>query len=110
MIVLMYLFQFQIQTNKSKSMNGGDSSSKNVADPIDYSRGVLWQVGALRDAYWQWTMTPIYVDMRLFDSDVLEFTSRTKWHTIPALWLPIACVFAFFGYEKWAKSFSGMRN
>jgi len=72
-----------------------DSSSlaEEEADPIDYSRGALSQVGSLGENYWRWIHRPLNRPVRLFDSDFLEFFSKQHWSTVPIVWLPVATYF-----------------
>lgn len=59
-------------------------------DPVDYSKPMLSQVGSLGDHYWAWLHQPISHDIRIFQSDVAEFFSRTYWWLVPTIWLPVA--------------------
>ena len=50
---------------------------------------MLWQVGALGEVYHKWVHSPVDKPLRLFQSDFVEFFSRTPWFVIPLVWLPV---------------------
>uniref|UniRef100_A0A914HNK2 Fatty acid 2-hydroxylase n=1 Tax=Globodera rostochiensis TaxID=31243 RepID=A0A914HNK2_GLORO len=67
-------------------------------DPlVDNKAPMLWRVGELRERYWTWIHHPYDGVLRLFESELLERLTRTKWWVIPLLWLPVVSVFFFSG-------------
>ena len=64
---------------------------------VDLSKPLVFQVGHLGDRYDDWVHTPIVskTGPRLFESDLMEFFTNTKWYMIPIIWLPVV-VFAEF--------------
>ncbi|GMR51959.1 hypothetical protein PMAYCL1PPCAC_22154, partial [Pristionchus mayeri] len=70
-------------------------SNSHEVDPLLASgRGILCQIGSLGDKYWPWIHQPYDGKMRIFDSDILETFTNTKWWMIPILWLPVAALFS----------------
>jgi 4-hydroxysphinganine ceramide fatty acyl 2-hydroxylase len=39
-------------------------------------------------------------DLRIFESNFLEFFSRTPWYVIPIFWFPLITFFVHFGYSR----------
>lgn len=70
---------------------------------IDLSKGYFYQIWKL--SYKQYmevidnpVTIPFYVP--LFDAKYLDIFSRTTWHTILAIWVPVALVHFYFGLTK----------
>lgn len=74
-----------------KTDNAAPTSSCPVVDP---SQPVLFRVGHLGDAYWDWVNVPEQAAPRFFASTWMEGCSKTPWWTVPLLWIPVfsACL------------------
>jgi 4-hydroxysphinganine ceramide fatty acyl 2-hydroxylase len=55
---------------------------------IDWKHGLLAQIGAVGEDYWEWIEHPKLGRCRLFDSDFLESLTFTPWWVVPALYIP----------------------
>jgi len=77
----------QIATN-GKSVQSDASGFKTS---IDFTKPIVFQVGHLGTNYNAFVHRPQVLDepARFFESDFLEFFSRTPWYVIPAVWLPV---------------------
>ncbi|XVE89456.1 hypothetical protein DITRI_Ditri19aG0202800 [Diplodiscus trichospermus] len=60
---------------------------------IDLNKPLVFQVGHLGETYQEWVHQPIVSNEspRFFESNVLEFFTRTIWWAVPTIWLPVAC-------------------
>ncbi|XP_022724147.1 dihydroceramide fatty acyl 2-hydroxylase FAH2-like isoform X2 [Durio zibethinus] len=60
---------------------------------VDLNKPLVFQVGHLGETYQEWVHQPIvsHESPRFFESDFLEFFTRTVWWVIPTIWLPGAC-------------------
>nr|XP_032816606.1 fatty acid 2-hydroxylase-like [Petromyzon marinus] len=68
-------------------------------DLVDWSKALLWQVGHLGDKYNEWVHQPVDRRIRLFESDFLEFWSKTAWYVIPLVWIPIIVYMGLSSYR-----------
>ena len=71
---------------------------------IDWSKPVLRQVGKLGSKYVEWVHSPVKYDLRLFESDIMEFFSKSPWWIVPLVWIPIIfyiCYLAMTGLPSW---------
>jgi dihydroceramide fatty acyl 2-hydroxylase len=50
---------------------------------------VVFKVGTLGPAYWDWVDKPEPGQPRFFDSWLLESISKTPWWVVPLVWIPI---------------------
>ncbi|KAK7260415.1 hypothetical protein RIF29_26439 [Crotalaria pallida] len=62
---------------------------------VDLDKPLVSQVGHLGEAYDEWVHQPIVSKEgpRFFESDFLEFFTRTVWWVIPIIWVPVASLF-----------------
>ncbi|XP_024022798.1 dihydroceramide fatty acyl 2-hydroxylase FAH1-like [Morus notabilis] len=60
---------------------------------VDLNKPLVLQVGHLGEGYQEWAHQPIPTkeSPRFFESDILEFLTRTAWWVIPLVWLPVVC-------------------
>jgi len=60
---------------------------------IDFSKAIVGQVGKLGPRYDEWVHTPVSrkEPLRFFESNVLEFFSRTPWWVVVLIWIPFVC-------------------
>ncbi|PSS29014.1 Dihydroceramide fatty acyl 2-hydroxylase [Actinidia chinensis var. chinensis] len=58
---------------------------------VDLNKPLVSQVGHLGEDYEEWVHQPIVSKEgpRLFESDIMEFFTRTVWWLIPVIWLPV---------------------
>lgn len=64
---------------------------------VDWSRGMVMQIGGLGDNYAHWVNRPVDRPLRLFDSTALEMLTKTPWWLVPCFWIPIIGFIAMFG-------------
>lgn len=66
---------------------------------IDLTKGIISQVYQLNKAnYMDFIHNSVQVPYtRLYDTPILELVTRTKWYTIPIVWIPISILFLYFG-------------
>ena len=65
-------------------------------EKINLNKAMLPQVGKLGAQYDSWVhKASPKPSFRLFESDFLEFFSRTYWFVVPIVWIPVALVFLF---------------
>ena len=50
---------------------------------------MVFQVHKLGTNYMKWCNSPVDRKLRLFDSNFVEFFTKTPWYMIPAIWLPV---------------------
>lgn len=64
---------------------------------VDLNKPLVFQVGNLGERYDDWVHDPIVSKKgpRLFESDLMEMFTNTKWYVIPLVWLPVVC------YAEW---------
>ncbi|OWM63774.1 dihydroceramide fatty acyl 2-hydroxylase FAH1-like [Punica granatum] len=62
---------------------------------VDLSKPLVCQVGHLREDYEEWVHQPIVSKEgpRFFESDILEFFTKTRWWVVPIVWVPVVCWF-----------------
>lgn len=58
---------------------------------FDWNKPIVFQVGHLGEKYNEFIHTPHVLDepARFFESDFLEFFSRTPWYVVPIVWVPV---------------------
>lgn len=64
---------------------------------VDWSRGMVMQIGGLGNNYAHWVNKPVDRPLRLFDSTALEMLTNTPWWLVPCFWIPIIGFIAKFG-------------
>lgn len=64
-------------------------------DTVDWSRGLVFQVYKYGENYMKWVHSPVNRDLKLFDSNFIEFFSKTKWYMIPLVWIPVVIFCSF---------------
>lgn len=63
-------------------------------DRIDWNKGLVLQVHKLGKDYMKWVHSPVNRKLRLFDSDFVEFFSKTPWYVVPLIWIPVTIMFS----------------
>eukprot|EP01135_Chromosphaera_perkinsii_P003379 Nk52_evm3s242 gene=Nk52_evmTU3s242 len=59
---------------------------------VDWSRGLLFQVGALGDKYENWVDDAFNIEPKMFDQWYLEIFSKTPWYTVALLFVPFTTI------------------
>ncbi|XP_076470274.1 fatty acid 2-hydroxylase-like [Babylonia areolata] len=57
---------------------------------VDWSRPMLSQIPGLGENYIHWVHQPVDLNLRLFQSDMLEWLSKAPWYLVPLYWIPVA--------------------
>lgn len=76
------------------SMNGWKE------EMVDWNYGMVFQVHKFGADYMKWVNSPVNRKLRLFNSDFVEFFSKTPWYAIPIIWLPITMILAYLSLNK----------
>lgn len=77
---------------------------------LDWSRGMVSQIGQLGDKYAEWVNKPVDRPLRLFDSNALEMLTKTPWWLVPSIWIPVICCILHLGIqEAFSKNYSNVR-
>lgn len=76
-------------------------------DLVDWDRGMVMQVYKFGHDYNKWVHTPVMKKMKMFDNPLIEFCSNTRWYIIPALWIPVMCLFGVSGYTTLSQKLDG---
>ncbi|KRZ91725.1 Fatty acid 2-hydroxylase [Trichinella sp. T8] len=71
---------------------------------VDVTKPLIGQVGLLREKYWNWAHQPICENLRIFHSEMAEMITKTKWYTVPAVWMPLVIYLAFKGCQQFLLS------
>ncbi|XP_055320321.1 uncharacterized protein LOC129577397 isoform X2 [Sitodiplosis mosellana] len=76
--------------------NGRDDSAEHLIRTddsmehlVDWSRGMIAQIGSLGVNYSEWVNKPVDRPLRLFDTTLLEMLTKTPWWLVPTFWIPI---------------------
>eukprot|EP01006_Ploeotia_vitrea_P028581 TRINITY_DN61259_c0_g1_i1.p1 TRINITY_DN61259_c0_g1~~TRINITY_DN61259_c0_g1_i1.p1 ORF type:complete len:326 (+),score=-0.13 TRINITY_DN61259_c0_g1_i1:28-1005(+) len=77
---------------------GKCAREKPVNVKVDWSKPILQQIGSMGDKYHKWVHSFPTTDhsIRLFESDVLEWTSKCAWWVPLTVWVPILLGFALY--------------
>lgn len=67
---------------------------------VDWNRGMVFQVYKFGHDYMQWVHSPVNRDLKLFDSDFIEFFSKTKWYMIPVVWIPVVILCSLYSLRE----------
>mmetsp|Transcript_32019 Transcript_32019/g.38766 ORF Transcript_32019/g.38766 Transcript_32019/m.38766 type:complete len:376 (-) Transcript_32019:516-1643(-) len=69
---------------------------------VNFSKGVVFQVGYLLDEYDDWCHQPdgSCEPLRFFDNPILEAGSRTVWYAVPCIWVPLALASFYKGWTE----------
>lgn len=68
---------------------------------VDWNKGLLFRVHKLKN-YIEWIDKPVHRPLRLFDNDLLESLTVTKWYIVPLVWLPVS----FWSFLQCMSTFS----
>jgi dihydroceramide fatty acyl 2-hydroxylase len=64
------------------------------APAIDEAAPLVFAVGRMGPAYWDWVHRPVAGAPRFFGPAALEACSKTPWWVVPLIWLPVAAAAA----------------
>lgn len=56
---------------------------------VDWSKPMLGQVHRVGNLYEEWIHMPVDKELRLFESNFLEFFSKSPWWVVPSVWVPV---------------------
>ncbi|KAL5467283.1 hypothetical protein EMCRGX_G031489 [Ephydatia muelleri] len=56
---------------------------------VDWSKPMLVQVHRVGNLYDQWIHVPVDKELRLFESNFMEFFSKSPWWVVPSVWVPV---------------------
>jgi len=74
--------------------------------PIDESGPLVFAVGKLGPAYWDWLDRPVPGRPRFFAADWLEACSKTAWWVVPLIWLPVAAALSVAALRALAQDYA----
>uniref|UniRef100_A0AC34R1Y4 Cytochrome b5 heme-binding domain-containing protein n=1 Tax=Panagrolaimus sp. JU765 TaxID=591449 RepID=A0AC34R1Y4_9BILA len=75
-------------------------------DPLIASgKPILFEVGKLKHKYWQWIHLPYDGRVRLFECDLFERMTNTKWYVIPMIWMPLVIYFSMIGLQLFQNAY-----
>ena len=71
---------------------------------------MVFQAHKFGKEYFKWVHSPVVRKLRLFDSDFIEFFSKTKWWMIPIIWFPLIVILQLYStvriYQNLGHTFS----
>lgn len=56
---------------------------------VDWSKPLLGQIHRVGDLYDEWVHMPVNKELRLFESNIMEFLSKSPWWVVPCVWVPV---------------------
>ena len=59
---------------------------------------MVCQVHKFGHDYIHWVHSPVEKKLRLFETDFLEFFSKTPWYAVPMIWLPVTLCIAYAAF------------
>jgi 4-hydroxysphinganine ceramide fatty acyl 2-hydroxylase len=72
------------------------SEPQAMEDKVDMKKAILWQIGGLGKDYEEWVYKPSFAkEFRMFQSDLFETFSKTKWYVVPIVWIPVIAYLLF---------------
>ena len=75
---------------------------------VDWNRGMVWQVYKFGPDYMKWCNSPVDRKLRLFDTDFVEWFSKTPWYMIPVIWIPVIMIISVFSIFELYNTVSGL--
>lgn len=89
--------------------NNSDTDNKDLSgfkeDLVDWNKGLVFQVHRFGADYLKWVHSPVNKKLKLFDSEFIEFFSKTKWYMIPLVWIPIVIMCSIYSYGELTLTF-----
>jgi len=74
-------------------------------EQLDWDQGLVKQVHKLGPNYLKWVHSPVNRKLRLFDSDFIEFFSKTPWYMIPIIWIPVLLILSHISIQEMHNSY-----
>ncbi|XP_049817262.1 fatty acid 2-hydroxylase [Aethina tumida] len=71
--------------------------NENLEKLVDWNKPMLSQVTGLGEKYKQWVISPVDRELRLFESNILEWLTITPWYVVPIVWIPIIIYLGHYG-------------
>ena len=68
---------------------------------------MVLQVHKLGKDYMKWVHSPVNRELKLFDSNFVEFFSKTPWYVIPLVWLPVIMILSVISMMELHGTLSG---
>ncbi|KAJ8248824.1 hypothetical protein GJAV_G00228140 [Gymnothorax javanicus] len=80
---------------------GADLCSKvdPETDLVDWEKPLAWQVGHLGEKYDTWVHQPVDRPIRLFESPLMEASTKTSWYMVPLVWMPLVIYLSWYCYN-----------
>ncbi|KAJ8272221.1 hypothetical protein COCON_G00110800 [Conger conger] len=92
---------------KAEEMAPPSAASHSRVDPetdlVDWQQPLAWQVGHLGEKYDAWVHQPVDRPLRLFQSPLLEATTKTSWYMVPLVWIPVVFYLSWYCYTSLAE-------
>lgn len=77
-------------THTSKAPESVTSAAPSIPSyQIDMTKAMFWQVHRLKKDYEKWVHAPCTQSFRMFETEFVEFFSKTEWWAVPLVWLPV---------------------
>ncbi|XP_065676457.1 fatty acid 2-hydroxylase isoform X2 [Hydra vulgaris] len=73
---------------------------------VDWNKGMVFQVHKLGHNYLKWVHSPVNKKLKLFDSEFVEFFSKTPWYVIPLVWIPIIIIVSMLSINEMHETIS----
>ena len=54
----------------------------------------------------KWVNSPVNRKLKLFDSDFVEFFSKTPWFVVPLIWIPVAIICSIVSIKELNSTYS----
>ena len=67
---------------------------------FNWDKPILGQLDQLGDKYFEWVHQPEEHHIRLFQSDICEYLSKSPWWLVPLIWVPITCLAFYYSYQN----------
>lgn len=74
---------------------------------MDWDKPMLSQVTGLGEKYKQWVISPVDRELRLFESNILEWLTITPWYVVPIVWIPIIIYLGHYGINVYQSHTNG---
>eukprot|EP00112_Aurelia_sp_Birch-Aquarium-sp1_P017246 Seg3980.1 transcript_id=Seg3980.1/GoldUCD/mRNA.D3Y31 product="Fatty acid 2-hydroxylase" protein_id=Seg3980.1/GoldUCD/D3Y31 len=69
-------------------------------ETVDWDEGLVLQVHKYGHEYVKWVHSPVDKKLKLFQSQFLEFFSKTPWYLVPLVWLPVVIGLAYISFTN----------
>jgi len=81
-----------------------------MEDQVDWNKGMVCQVHKFGSQYMKWCNSPVDRKLRLFDSNFIEFFTKTPWYMIPIIWIPVIIILSYFSIRELYTTISDVDN